>query len=80
MTPDDNLERPKSPWTPSYSVTSQGSPNLSPQVLTEEPPSIEVGTGADVESVPTVETPAQPSVDPSPVEVSFIRVLLRVCG
>ncbi|KAL4268573.1 hypothetical protein AB1N83_001782 [Pleurotus pulmonarius] len=74
LTPDDNLERPKSPWTPSYSVTSQGSPNLSPQVLTEEPPSIEVGTGADVESVPTVETPAQPSVDPSPVEAIIAPV------
>ncbi|KAK7454661.1 hypothetical protein VKT23_011414 [Stygiomarasmius scandens] len=48
----DAIERPKSPWTPSYSVTSQGS-----GVVNEEDiPQIALPATAQVDAVPTTET------------------------
>ncbi|KAL0954804.1 hypothetical protein HGRIS_003750 [Hohenbuehelia grisea] len=84
--PLDIPERPKSPWTPSYSTTTQGSPSRSPtrEELVDEIPTsvvisppglsepIEIDTDAEVK-VPPVHHIDEPEVASGPDEVITIE-------
>ncbi|KAF9046949.1 hypothetical protein BDZ89DRAFT_1033706 [Hymenopellis radicata] len=60
LTPASQIERPKSPWTPSYSVTSQG-PGLTAE---EDISDNEISDATDVQEVPVVSvTPGEESGD-----------------
>ncbi len=60
LTPASQIERPTSPWTPSYSVTSQG-PGLTAE---EDISDTEIDDAKDLKDIPVVSvTPGEESGD-----------------
>jgi len=82
-----DVERPKSPWTPSYAVTTLGSDSLetpgenelmdpAPQIVAKQPTEI---TPSEVDVVPPV-TIQQPVCIPSVHFFIGLNVLLEGCS
>lgn len=71
LSPASDIERPKSPWTPSYSVTTQG-PGLTPE---EDIPDIEVPPAVVATSIEIISSAVIAEEAPAPTQAPEVPAL-----